>query len=75
MNKVMDTLEAAWNRARTVAAPVNNQRFDNENPCKFTGQCANCKMETSICNQFLITRNCRPAGRIKFILVGEDLGF
>ena len=75
MNKVMDTLEAAYTRARTVAAPVNNQRFDNENPCKFTGSCANCKMETSICNQFLITRNCRPAGRIKFILVGEDLGF
>lgn len=75
MNKVMDTLEAAWNRARNVAAPVNNQRFDNENPCKFTGQCANCKMETSICDQFLITRVCRPVGRIKFILVGEDLGF
>ena len=75
MNKVMDTLEAAYNRARTVAAPVNNQRFENENPCKFTGTCANCKTETSICNQFLIPRHCRPGGRIKFILVGEDLGF
>jgi len=74
MNKVMDTLEAAYTRARTVAAPTNNQRFSNENPCKFTGTCANCKMETSICNQFLITRHCRPVGRIKFILVGEDLG-
>lgn len=75
MNKVMDTVEAAFTRAKTLAAPVNNQRFDNQNPCKFTGTCANCKMETCICNQYLITRHCRPAGRIKFILVGEDLGF
>lgn len=75
MNKVMDTVEAAYTRARTIAAPVNNQRFDNDNPCKFTGTCADCKSVTSICNQFLITRHCRPVGRIKFILVGEDLGF
>lgn len=75
MNKICDSLDAAVARARTVAAPINNQRFDNDNPCKFTGTCANCKSVTSICNQFLITRNCRPANRIKFILVGEDLGF
>lgn len=75
MNKVVDTLEDAVTRARTVAAPMNNQRFDNQNPCKTTGSCANCKCETCICNQILITRNCRPAGRIKFIVVGEDLGF
>lgn len=75
MNKVVDSLEAAVTRARSVAAPVNNQRFDNKNPCKVTGSCANCKCETCICNQILITRNCRPAKRIKFILVGEDLGY
>ena len=74
MNKVEDTLEAAVNRARTVAAPMNNQRFDNNNPCSVTASCANCKSLTCICNQILITRHCRPAGRIKFILVGEDLG-
>ena len=34
-----------------------------------------CLTETSICNQILITRNCKPAGRIKFVLVGEELGF
>ena len=75
MNKVCDTMEAAMARARNVAAPVNNQRFDNENPCKFTGTCANCKSVTCICNQILVTRHCRPVNRIKFILVGENLGF
>ena len=74
MNKVEDTLEAAVRRARTVAAPMNKQRFGNVTPCGVTGTCADCKSEGCICNQILITRHCRPAGRIKFILVGEDLG-
>ena len=76
MNKVADTIEAAVRRARTVAAPMNKQRFENVvTPCAVTGSCADCKAEGCICNQILVTRHCRPAGRIKFILVGEELGF
>lgn len=74
MNKVMDTLEDAMVRARTVAAPMNKQRFDLQTPCEITGTCGDCKAEGCICNQILITRNSKPAGRIKMILVGEDLG-
>lgn len=75
MNKVEDTLEDAIRRARTVAAPMNKQRFLNPaTPCAVTGSCGDCKAEGCICNQILVTRHCRPAGRIKFILVGEDLG-
>lgn len=74
MNKVEDTLEDAIRRARTVAAPLNKQRFPNQTPCEVTGTCADCKSEGCICNQILITRHCRPVGRIKFIIVGEELG-
>lgn len=74
MNKVADTLEQAVVRARTVAAPRNQQRFLRETPCTVTGTCADCKSADCICNQIVITRHCRPAGRIKFILVGEELG-
>lgn len=75
MNKVMESLEAAVKRARTVAAPMNQQRFLGDTPCTVTGVCADCKSEACICNQIVITRNCRPAGRIIFIMVGEELGF
>lgn len=75
MNKVEDSLEAAMNRARTVAAPMNKQRFPLQTPCEVTGTCADCKSDGCICNQILTTRNCKPAGRIKFILVREELGF
>ena len=74
MNKVMDTLDAAMIRARTIAAPMNKQRFDLQTPCEITGTCGDCKSEGCICNQILITRNSKPAGRIKVILVGEELG-
>lgn len=74
MNKVMDNLDAAINRARTVAAPMNKQRFEPNTPCAVTGSCADCKVEGCICNHIVVTRHCRPVGRIKFILVGESLG-
>ncbi len=75
MNKVCESLEAALTRARTVAAPMNQQRFGLPNPCTKTGSCADCLSETSICNQIVITRHGKPAGRITFVLVGEPLGF
>ena len=74
MNKVMDNQDAAIHRARTVAAPMNKQRFEPNTPCAVTGSCADCKVEGCICNHIVVTRHCRPVGRIKFILVGEPLG-
>ncbi len=74
MNKACDTLEDALRRARTVAAPINQQRFMKDTPCAVTGTCADCKSEDCICNHIVITRHGRPTGRIQFILVGEDLG-
>lgn len=75
MNKVEPTLETAISRARTVASPMNMQRFSKKTPCAVTGMCADCLSPDSICNQMVRTRRCAPAGRIKVILVGENVGF
>lgn len=61
--------------ANRVAAPANAQRFDIKTPCAVTGSCGDCTSPDCICCQMVITRVCRPAGRIKVILVGQDLGF
>lgn len=75
MNKVVKDVDAAYSRGRNLAAPANNQRFANsKTPCATTGECANCLSPDSICNQFVLTRMCRPEGRIKVVLVGEELG-
>ena len=75
MNKVAGDLDGAMRRARQVAAPMNAQRFPLKTPCVANGLCTDCKGPDSICAQIVITRMCKPAGRIKVVLVGEDLGF
>jgi hypothetical protein len=75
MNKVVKTVDDAIVRARTIAAPLNAQRFPSlKTPCNETGSCANCASQNTICNYFVTTRLCKPAGRIKVILIGRDLG-
>lgn len=74
MNKITKTLEDAWARARNHAAPVNAQRFNLPTPCCSTGSCGNCKSDKSICRQFVVTRLSIP-GRIKVVLIGEEMGF
>lgn len=76
VNKIVKTVEDAVSRARNIAAPVNAHRFEGLNtPCQMTGTCCNCLSDKSICNQFVVTRRCNPKGRIKVIIVGENLGY
>ena len=79
VNKVVKTLDEAYKRARNYAAPVNLQRIasmnNNQTPCALTGNCADCISPDSICCQIVTTRLCRPAGRIKIILVNDELGY
>jgi len=75
MNKIVKTCNDAVVRARTIAAPLNIQRFPNlKTPCSESGACADCLSKDTICSYFVTTRFCKPAGRIKVILVGKDLG-
>ena len=74
MNKVVQNMDAAYSRVRGFAAPANAQRFDIDTPCKKIGECADCLSGSTICAQFVTTRICKPAGRIKVVLVGEELG-
>lgn len=75
INKIAPTLEDAVVRARHYAAPVNAQRFPGKTGCNVTGACENCFTEDCVCNYIVTTRMSRPAGKIKVILVGEDLGY
>ena len=74
MNKVVQNMDAAYDRVRGYAAPANAQRFDIDTPCKKIGECADCLSGSTICAQFVTTRFCTPAGRIKVVLIGEELG-
>ena len=76
LNKIAPTVQAAHMRARHVAAPINAQRFQGgRTGCMITGACENCCTEDTICCYTVETRISRPTGKIKVILVGEDLGY
>ena len=75
LNKVTKSLEAAIERARTMAAPINVQRFGLNTPCTTTGVCHDCVHPDCICSNILITRFSRTPNRIKIILANENLGF
>lgn len=76
MNKVTKNADEAMARARHFAAPLRAQCFAGvEIPCRVTGSCSDCVSPGCVCAQLVTTRLSRPAGRIKVILIGEELGF
>lgn len=75
VNKIVKTEADAISRARNIAAPINAQRFGLETPCSKTGECGNCKLTQSICCYMVTTRLCRPAKKIKVVIIGEAMGF
>lgn len=74
MNKVVTNVEDGIRRVRNVATPPNCVRLNRETPCAKTGKCGEC-ITYSICSQFVITRLSMIPGRIKVILVGQELGY
>jgi len=75
MNKVVIDEETAVKRVKNQAAPANAVRLNRNTPCAETGKCHSCLMEDTICSQTVITRRSGQKGRIKVILVGEELGY
>ena len=75
MNKVVKTVDDALDRVHNTATPANCIRLSKKTPCALTGTCADCLSPECICNQVVITRRSGIPGRIKVILIGEELGY
>lgn len=74
-NKIVPDLSAAEMRVKKIAAPANTMRLNCETPCRYTGECADCKSEARICCDFVTMKMQRVKGRIKVIITDESLGF
>lgn len=77
MNKVAADLESAIARARNTAAAANSLRVGADTPCSHTGFCQDphCHPPQRICCQLVITEGGMVPGRIRVVLVNEDLGY
>lgn len=74
-NKIVSDVEAAMFRIKNYAAPVNALRLDKKTPCTKTSFCEDCKSPDRICNTWTISEKSFPRGRVKVVLINEDMGF
>ena len=85
-NKIVKDLDAASVRVKSVAAPANTKRLSCPSYCEKAGECLalaegssvmtdGCHGDGRICCDYLISARQRIKGRIKVILVKEELGF
>ncbi len=74
-NKIVPDLDDAMFRIKNFAAPINAMRLKKKTPCTKTGFCEECKSPDRICNNWAITEKSFPKGRIKIILIQQNMGF
>lgn len=75
MNKIVADVESGVKRIQTMACPANALRMHPGTPCERVGVCGNCHEEGCMCCNVVVTRHNRHTGRIKVVLIAEDLGF
>lgn len=75
MNKLTPDVASAIARVKHMAAPPNAMRLNCNTPCADIGRCVNCLTDDCICANTVVTRKSMKPGRIKVILIGEELGY
>jgi hypothetical protein len=78
-NKIVPDIEAAFYRVRHSVSPLLTTWFGRdggkrERPCGTTSRCVDCHALDRICNVWSIVEKAYPKGRIKVVLINEDLG-
>lgn len=86
VNKIVDNIDEAIKRVKTVAAPKNTLRLHTGSYCESTGRCVSlesdhsfmcdgCKGNGRICCNYVVSACQRHKDRIKVIIVDEQLGY
>ena len=85
-NKIVNSIDEAAERVKSIAAPVNCMRLGKNTYCKEKGECvslkngnsslsAGCQSPDRICRNFVIMNKQNTKDRIYVIIVGEELGY
>jgi hypothetical protein len=74
-NKIVTDVDEAMLRIKNYVAPVNTMRLKKKTPCRKTSYCEECNSPDRICNTWTITEKSFPKGRVKVLLINEDMGF
>lgn len=74
-NKVRETYEDAYSRARNVAAVKNAKRFNLNTPCTKADKCVDCNSPERICRTFVTIDRPRVNQRVELLFLSASLGF
>jgi hypothetical protein len=74
-NKICKDEAEAWNRIKTIAAPLNMKRLNRPNPCTKTGECMDCNLSTRGCNIYVTLRRKPSLTDFSVFIIGENLGY
>lgn len=85
-NKIVANIDDAVKRVKKIAAPANVVRLSSQTYCSTKGECmslqtggdgmaSGCSSPGRICCSYVVSGYQRVKGRIKVIIVGEELGY
>lgn len=74
-NKLTNNESEGVNRALKVATPKNAKRAKINSPCSNGGSCAKCTQDVRVCNYVSIIRGQHEKGRMKIMMLEEEMGF
>lgn len=74
-NKIVENTEAALQRIKAYAAPMNARRLSKNTPCAVTGICTDCKSAERICRITMVLERKPFDSDIRVLVVNEDLGY
>ncbi|MFT9497427.1 lactate utilization protein [Anaerosolibacter sp.] len=74
-NKITDSLDAAIQRSRTHAAPLNARRAGFNPPCVQLKKCVDCKTDDRVCYNLVVIEGQYVKDRMKVFIVDENLGY
>lgn len=85
-NKIVNSLDEAANRVKSIAAPVNCKRLNKDTYCSEKCQCVSlnsdsptitsgCDSADRICRNFTVMTKQGNKERVYVIIVGEELGY
>lgn len=75
INKLVNNLDDAIERVKSIAAPANCVRLNKNNPCTQIGHCVDCRVATRICGSAVTISHALKKGRMHIILIKEELGY
>lgn len=75
-NKIVDNVDQAIERIKTITCPQNAERLDRKTPCRYTGKCGDCSGIDCMCNVTTIVHHpTKLQKQVHVIIIDKELGY